>query len=116
MSFREYFNEAMEEKEVEEEFDPKELERGIEVEREHKDIWDTLKTWADEHSLELPFTEEEFYAMVAKDHLKEIEDYYTRLDKMESEAGETTEEKPVEEAVSPEATKLVNSWKKKPKK
>ncbi|KKK86907.1 hypothetical protein LCGC14_2758550 [marine sediment metagenome] len=50
-----------------EEFDADELAKGIEVEKEHTD---------DEKSAE----------EIAKDHLKEIPDYYTRLQKMEEEA------------------------------
>ena len=47
-------------------FDPKELARGVEVEREH--------------------TQSNLVAkLVAKDHLAEIPDYYTRLDRMEAE-------------------------------
>jgi hypothetical protein len=50
------------------EYDPKEIEMGIEVEFEH--------------------TPNRMIAeKIAKDHLAEIKDYYTRLKKMESEAG-----------------------------
>lgn len=48
-------------------FDPKELARGVEVEQEHIDNLFIAKA-------------------IAKAHLSEIQDYYTRLDKMESEA------------------------------
>lgn len=49
------------------EFDPGELKRGIEVEREH--------------------TNDPCVAlMIATDHLAEFRDYYTRLKKMEDEA------------------------------
>ena len=49
------------------EFDPSELSRGIEVENEH--------------------TQSKLVAkLIAKDHLAEIPDYYTRLDKMEKDA------------------------------
>jgi len=50
-------------------YDAKELERGIEIEMEHTDNEDEAKS-------------------IAKDHLSEIPDYYTRLDKMEGEAKE----------------------------
>lgn len=53
-----------------EEFDPRQLKMGIKVEKEHVD--DT--SWA---------------KAIAKSHLKEIPDYYTRLDKMEKEAGKS---------------------------
>ena len=51
-------------------FNPKELKRGIEVEKEH--------------------TNSELVAkLIAKDHLSEIPDYYTRLGKMEAGAKNT---------------------------
>ncbi|KKK54127.1 hypothetical protein LCGC14_3087880, partial [marine sediment metagenome] len=49
------------------EFDSDELAKGIEVEKEHTD-------------------DENLAEEIAKDHLKEIPDYYTRLRKMEDEA------------------------------
>jgi hypothetical protein len=52
-----------------EEFDPEELEMGIEVETEHTDDLDEAK-------------------QIAKDHLAELPDYYTRLKKMEEEGEE----------------------------
>lgn len=50
-----------------ESFDPEQLRMGIEIEMEHTDN---------------PLTAEK----IAKDHLREIADYYTRLKKMEAEA------------------------------
>ena len=50
-----------------EEFDPKELEMGIKIEMEHTDDPEVARS-------------------IAKDHLKEIKNYYTRLKKMEKEA------------------------------
>lgn len=47
-------------------YDPKELEMGIEVEKEHTD-------------------DPEIAKKIAIDHLKELPDYYTRLVKMEKE-------------------------------
>ena len=49
-------------------YDSKELVMGIKVEYEHTDDEDIAKE-------------------IAKDHLDEISDYYTRLAKMEKEAG-----------------------------
>jgi hypothetical protein len=49
-------------------FDPKELAMGIKVEHEHTDNADIAKA-------------------IAKDHLSECSDYYTRLKKMEQECG-----------------------------
>jgi len=51
---------------TEEDVDPKELEMGIEIEREHTDNDDAAK-------------------LIALDHLAELPDYYTRLKKMEEE-------------------------------
>lgn len=48
-------------------FDPTELKKGIETEREHTNS-------------RLAAT------LIAKDHCSEVPDYYTRLDKMEKEA------------------------------
>ena len=55
-------------KEFEGDYDPKELEIGIKIEMEHTSC---------------PLISER----IAKDHLAEIPDYYTRLVKMEKEAG-----------------------------
>lgn len=45
-------------------FDPEQIKMGLEVEKEHTDDpWEALQ--------------------IAKDHLSEIPDYYTRLKKME---------------------------------
>lgn len=49
-------------------FDEKQLRMGIDVEKEHTDVPEVAKA-------------------IAKDHLSEIPDYYTRLLRMESEAG-----------------------------
>lgn len=51
----------------EEDFDPKELKMGIDIEMEHTNDKNISK-------------------QIAMDHLKEIPDYYTRLKKMEGEA------------------------------
>jgi len=49
------------------EFDPEQIKMGIEIEKEHTDS-------------------EAIAQQIAKDHLAEIPDYYTRLKKMEDEA------------------------------
>jgi len=68
------------------EYDQKELEAGIKIESEHKDVYNFFKSFCDKHNLEMPITDTEMYKMIAKSHLKEISDYYTRLKKMEKEA------------------------------
>jgi len=65
MKFRSYIKEVSKEKE--EEFDPKELRMGAEVELDHTDDKEEAKK-------------------IAMDHLREIPDYYTRLKKMEDQA------------------------------
>lgn len=66
--------------EVKESFDPDQLKMGIEVEKEHKDLYDFLvKTFP-----KLDMTLEEFATWIAKAHLREFKDYYTRLKTMEA--------------------------------
>lgn len=59
-------------------FSLSEFRRGLEVEMEHGSLWgdETNVTKDDPH----------FTGKIAWAHLKEIPDYYTRLDKMEAEA------------------------------
>jgi hypothetical protein len=59
-------------------FDLEQFRRGLEVEMEHGSEWrdETNVTKDDPH----------FTGRIAWAHLKEIPDYYTRLDKMEREA------------------------------
>ena len=65
MKFSSYIKEVSKEKV--EEFDPKELKMGAEVELEHTDDKEEAKK-------------------ITMDHLREIPDYYTRLKKMEDQA------------------------------
>lgn len=59
---------------VEKDVDPKELEKGIEVELEHTDDKEEAKK-------------------IALDHLAEFDDYYTRLIKMETDAEKEASQK-----------------------
>ena len=53
-----------------------EIQAGIEVEREHKDIYDMLKgKFGDQFDI----PEDDFYKMIADAHLKENPDYYKIL-------------------------------------
>lgn len=61
-------------------YDPKELAKGIKVEYEHTPNREAAKE-------------------IAKDHLEEIPDYYTRLAKMEKRAKEEMEEEVTEKTV-----------------
>jgi len=67
-------------------FDPKELEMGIKVESEHGDIYEYLDTYLETWNIQMPCKKEEFYERIAKAHLREIPDYYSRLSKMEKDA------------------------------
>ncbi len=55
-----------------------EFRRGLEVEMEHGSLWGDETNVTKDDPL--------FTGKIAWAHLKEIPDYYTRLDKMESEA------------------------------
>ena len=74
--------------ESKEEFDPKELEMGIKIESEHGDIYEELRDWIDENQIQqgMPWSKKELYEKIAKAHLREIPDYYSRLTKMEKDA------------------------------
>lgn len=62
------------------------LQIGTEVESEHEDIYDYLQKYFKDKDVEMPISKEEFFMRIAKDHLKELPDYYTRLVNMEKEA------------------------------
>ncbi len=61
------------------EFDKAELEMGIKVESEHNDVYEYLNS----HFGQMPLSKKEFYEKIAKAHLREIPDYYSRLKIME---------------------------------
>jgi hypothetical protein len=60
-----------------------EFRRGLEVEQEHGSLWGEATNVTKDNPL--------FTGRIAWAHLKEMPDYYTRLDKMESEAESTTD-------------------------
>lgn len=66
-------------------FDSNELRMGIKIEKEHSDIWKRLDSYLESYNISMPFNEEEFYELIAKSHLKEIPDYYSRLKIMEKD-------------------------------
>jgi len=68
-------------------FDKEQLEMGIEVEKEHTDDPAIAKE-------------------IAKDHLAELSDYYTRLEKMESEGMAANPRKAFEETLKKQAITL----------
>ena len=51
------------------------LSEGIKVEKEHKDIYDGLRKLFKE---KMPWTLDQFSEKIAKAHLEEFDDYYTR--------------------------------------
>lgn len=63
--------------------DAQQLSMGKKVEKEHKDAYDLIKKKLEEKNVEMPISEDDFYTMIAQAHLKELDDYYTRLQKME---------------------------------
>ena len=71
----EKFNELFARKIASVKHDPKQLEMGIEIEKEHS-----------KHLNQNFDSLEDMATAIAKDHLEEIPDYYTRLQKMEEEA------------------------------
>lgn len=59
------------------------LEMGINVEKEHEDVYDYFSKYLKKHGVKMPLSREKFFEMIAKAHIKELPDYYTRLKKME---------------------------------
>lgn len=87
MSFHEYITSIDEAKKKDTERE-EQLRMGKIVEKEHKNIWKILY---DKFKNDLPFTEDEFYTLIAQAHIDELKDYYTRLKKMESGAEKESE-------------------------
>lgn len=75
------------------------LSIGTRIEAEHKDTLKFIKDYHEKHGKYPP--EEEVYKQIARDHLSEFKDYYTRLIAMEKQA-----EKEMSKAVK-DTTKLV---------
>jgi len=59
------------------------LVQGIEVEKEHKGLYNTFKKYLDSKNVSMPMGETTFYARIALDHIKESSEYYTYLHEME---------------------------------
>jgi hypothetical protein len=57
----------------------KSLKNGIKVEHEHRDLYLKLKAMLEKQGVEMPISETEFYATIARVHLKEEKDYYDLL-------------------------------------
>ena len=59
----------------------KELDEGIKIEKEHKDLIEKIKADIKKHRGKLTLTDKEIYAIIAKKHLKEKSNYYKLLEK-----------------------------------
>lgn len=78
------------------------LEKGIEIEKEHTDVYELMKDFLKKHDLKMPLTQEEFFEMVAKSHIKERKDYYDKLIKyVEKDAMDFSSIAPLLEPGSP---------------
>ena len=55
------------------------LEIGIEVEKEHKDLYERVKNMFEKNGIKMPISETEFYKTIAKAHIKEDKYYYDKL-------------------------------------
>jgi hypothetical protein len=63
--------------------DINQLEMGIKIESEHGDIYDYLDIYLESFNVPMPWSKEEFYKKIAEAHLREIPDYYTKLNEIE---------------------------------
>ena len=55
------------------------LEKGIEIEKEHTDVYELMEDYLKKHYLKMPLTRKEFFEMIANAHIDEVRDYYDRL-------------------------------------
>jgi phage/plasmid-associated DNA primase len=55
------------------------LKIGIDVEKEHKNLYEIFEKYLENNSLKMPLTEDEFYKTIAEAHIKEIPNYYDLL-------------------------------------
>ena len=66
------------------EYDPIQLEKGIKIEKEHGDLYNFIEDYLSSYNMEMPLTEVEFCEIIAKAHLRELPDYYSRLENIEN--------------------------------
>jgi hypothetical protein len=85
---------------AEKKIDPQELKRGIEVEKEHGDHDPKTDVFKGSDA-----KSKKGFEKIAKAHLKELPDYYTRLDKMEKEG-----KKAVKESTQDERKAKLKKW------
>lgn len=72
-------------KNMEKKSEQSELEKGKQTEKEHKDVYKHIDKDVKEDGI-LDTTFDEFTEGIAKDHIKELPDYYDRLQTMEEDA------------------------------
>jgi rubrerythrin len=78
------------------------LEKGIEIEKEHTDVYKILEDFLKEHDLKMPLTRKEFFETIAKAHIDEVRDYYDKLIKyVEKDAMDFTSITPLLEPGKP---------------
>lgn len=65
------------------EYDINQLKIGIEIEKEHLDVYNYFKEYLNRFNIEMPCSEEELYTIIAKAHLRENPKYYQYLIDME---------------------------------
>lgn len=58
------------------------LSKGIEVEKEHFKVYDTVKSLVKDGTLLM--TADDFFKMIAMDHIREMWDYYVKLATIET--------------------------------
>lgn len=68
-------------------YDKKELATGIKVEKEHADLLKIFKSILKKHDIEMPLSDEEVYATIARAHLDEKPNYYSLLMKHVEDGG-----------------------------
>ena len=59
------------------------LEKGIKIESEHLDIYEKINEYLVKNNIDMPWSKQDFYKMIAEAHLNELPDYYDRLEKIE---------------------------------
>lgn len=55
------------------------LKQGIEIEKEHTDLYDELSRRLEAEGSKMPMGQDEFFTWIAKAHIKEVPDYYELL-------------------------------------
>jgi len=91
--FQDLFGRKQTVKIANEKYDPKEIELGIEIESEHKNLYNFFKSFCDKHNLAMPLSKKEMFLMITKQHLDEMPNYNSRLKNMENKEDNKLEKK-----------------------